>query len=108
VTVRINDGGGSNDTLLVYDSSNSFALAMGSVDLGRTDYVTTSRTFTSSTMVLSGSTVTVTLGTASGAVGTAASTGTMTWTPSGLATDRASNMCSTAATTETGAADKEF
>jgi len=59
-------------------------------------------------MVQSGAAITITLGTASGAVTTAAGTGTMIWTPSNTATDRAGNPCSIANATESGPADKEF
>ncbi len=110
VVVRLNNG--SNDTVTIYDAANSSQLPLGTVDLGRTDYTTSNRTFgasgTPSTMVMSGSTITVTLGTQSGAATTAASTGTMSWTPSATAADRAGNACSTTVRNETGSADKEF
>jgi len=108
VTVRLNNGGGGNDSAQIWNAANTAELALGSVNLGRTDYVTASRTFGSSTMVQSGNTIVVTLGTASGVVPTAGGTGTMTWTPSATATDGAGNACSTAAVTESGAADVEF
>lgn len=44
-------------------------------------------------MVMSGSTITITLGTPSGAVRTAAGNGTMTWTPTTSPYDRAGNAC---------------
>jgi hypothetical protein len=110
VVVRINNT--ATDTLLVYNAANTAQLPLGSVNLARSDYVTANRTFgasgTPSSMVRSGSTITVTLGTASGATTTAAATGTMTWTPSATAYDRAGNSASTAVATESGAADKEF
>ncbi len=109
VTVRINDGGAGNDTLLVYNSGNTAQLPIGSVNLGRTDYVTVNRTYTNSTMSASGNNVQVVLGTASGAGTTAAANGTMTWTPNSTVTDRAGNAMSGAPPVgETGAADKEF
>jgi hypothetical protein len=112
VVVRISNGGGGNDVLQVWNAGNTAQLPLGSMDLGRKDYVTVSRTFgaagTASTMIQSGSVITITLGTASGVAGTAAGTGTMTWTPSATATDPAGNACSTAPTPETGAADAEF
>jgi hypothetical protein len=112
VVVRLNNGGISNDTVTIYNSANSAQLPLGSVNLGRTDYATANLTFglsgTPSTMVMSGSAITVTLGTQSAAATTAASTGTMSWTPSATATDRAGNACTTTARSETGAADKEF
>ena len=87
-------------------------LPFGTIDLGRKDYVSQTTTFgapgTASTMVLSGSAITVTLGTPSATAGTAAATGTMTWTPSATVTDPAGNAMSTTAVTETGSADKDF
>ena len=115
VTVRINNNAvatGGNDQLLVFNSANSAQLPLGSVNLGRTDYVTANLTFgasgTRSQMTMSGNSVTVALGTASAAGTTAAATGTLTWTPQATPTDRAGNALSTAAVTESGAADKEF
>ncbi len=107
VTVRLNNNGAS-DNVTIFNAANSSQLPLGTITLNRTDYTTGSRTFTSSTMVMSGSTITITLGTASGATTTAAATGTMSWAPSATATDLAGNACTTTAKTESGAADKEF
>jgi hypothetical protein len=110
VVVRINNT--ATDTVLIYNSTNTTQLPIGSVNLARADYVGANRTFgatgTASSMVRSGSTITVTLGTQSGAGTTAAGNGTMTWTPSTTPYDRAGNAMSAAAATEAGAADKEF
>ena len=113
VIVKIVDGSGShNDTLEVLNASTSAQLPFGTIDLGRKDYVSQTTTFgasgTTSTMVLNGSAITVTLGTPSATAGTAASTGTLTWTPSATVTDPAGNAMSTTAVTETGSADKDF
>lgn len=113
VVVRMNNGFlFADDTLAIYNSTNTSQLPLGSVNLGRGDYVGGDRTFgasgTASTMVMSGSTITITLGTQSGAGTTAGGNGTMSWTPSATATDRAGNACSTTARTETGAVDTEF
>jgi hypothetical protein len=112
VVVRINNT--NPDTLLVYDSANTTQLPLGSVSLGSTggNYVGTNRTFgasgTASTMVRSGSTIKVTLGTASGSTLTETTAGTMTWTPSTSTYDRAGNAGTATAANESGAADKEF
>jgi hypothetical protein len=110
VVVRITNS--TNDTLTVYNASNTTQLPLGSVNLGRSDYVNASATFgatgTASTMVQSANAITVTFGTPSSGPGTAASTGTMIWTPSASAYDRAANAESTATRSETGAADKDF
>jgi hypothetical protein len=111
VVVRITQNGGG-DVLTIRNAANSAQLPIGSVDLVGTAYVTANRDFgasgTASTMVLSGATITITLGTASGATGTQATTGTMAWTPTTTVTDLAGNTCMTTVATETGAADVEF
>jgi hypothetical protein len=110
VVVRIANVTG--DPLTVYNAANTTQLPLGSVGLGRNDYVSANATFgasgTASTMVLSGNAITITLGTASAGPATAASTGTMTWTPSASAYDRAGNAQTTTARPETGTADREF
>jgi hypothetical protein len=108
VTVRLVDGGASSDTLQVWNSANTAQLSLGQVSLVRKDFVTSTVNFTGSTMTQSGSAITITLGTPSGSVSTAASTGTMAWTPSTSATDRAGTACLPAAATESGASDKDF
>jgi hypothetical protein len=110
VVVRINNA--TNDTLLVYNAANTTQLPLGSVNLGRTEYVTANATFgatgTVSTMVASGNAITVTLGTASSGPSTALTAGTMIWTPSASAYDRAGNAETTTTRSETGTADKDF
>jgi hypothetical protein len=71
--------------------------------------VTFGATGTASAMVMSGSTVTIILGTVSNAasVGTAAGNGAMAWTPSATVLDLAGNACTTTVTNETGN-DKDF
>ncbi len=110
VVVRINNT--NPDTVLIYNAANTTQLPLGSVNLARNDYVGANRTFgatgTPSSMVMSGSSITVTLGTQSGAGTTAGANTTMTWTPSTATYDRAGNAGSATAATESGAADKEF
>jgi hypothetical protein len=112
VIIKIVDGGNSDDTLQVLNASTSAVLPFGTIDLGRKDYVSQTITFglsgTASTMVQSGATITLTLGTPSAAATTAAGNGTMTWTPSATVTDNAGNATSTTAATESGTADKDF
>jgi hypothetical protein len=109
VTVRVNDGNPADDNVTIFDSANTAQLPLRSVDLGRKDFVVSNATFTNSTMVMSGSTITLTLGTASGGTPTTeGNTGGMTWTPSATGTDRAGNACLATARTEAGAADKDF
>ena len=110
VVVRITNATG--DPLTVFNAANTTQLPLGSINLGRNDYVSASATFgasgTASTMVLSGNAITITLGTASAGPSIASTTGTMTWTPSASAYDRAGNAETTTARTETGSADREF
>jgi hypothetical protein len=115
VAVVIVDGGSTaNDTIQVWDVPHLKQVAFGTIDLGRKDYVVGhtydafGSTGTASTMVMSGSTITITLGTPDFTADTAAASGTMTWTPSATATDRAGNAASTATVTESGGADREF
>ena len=107
VVVRLVSNAG-NDRIQVRDSADANTLPFGTVNLGRTDYTTTTRRFLSSTMAMSGSTIVVTLGTPNGAVTTAAGNGTMTWTPIATPYDRAANTCTTTARNEGGSADREF
>jgi hypothetical protein len=110
VVVRIANT--TNDPLTVFNLGNAVQLPLGSLSLGRNDYASSSASFgatgTASTMVQSGNTITVTLGTASSGPGTAASTGTITWSPSASAYDWAGNAGATTARSEAGLADKEF
>lgn len=127
VVVRINDNGLlglplGNDSVQVWNAANSTVLPLGTVDLGRSDYVAGllggnvrfGASGTASTMTMSGSTVTIVLGTYNAtaivdpARTTASGTGTAAWTPAAGPYDRAENAISTAAATESGAADKEF
>lgn len=126
VVVRMYDNGllglqTGNDELFVYNAANSARLPFGTVNLGRGDYVAGllggaiyfGATGTKSTMVMSGSSITLTFGTESAggllvAPMTAAGTGSMTWTPEAAPYDRAGNAMATTAVAESGAADKEF
>jgi hypothetical protein len=128
VVVRMTDNGllgisTGDDNAQVYNAANTTALPLGAVDLGRGDYVTGlllgSISFgasgTASKMTMSGNTVTIVLGTYAGALAvksTAAGTGTMVWTPKPpepqVVTDRAANLLSLAAASETGGPRKNF
>lgn len=108
VTVRLVNNA-TGDRIQIWNAANTAQLPFGTIRLGRTDYIASGTVrFTGSTMVLSGSAITVTLGAPSGAVGTAAGSGLVTWAASSTSTDRAGNACSTATATESGAADMEF
>ena len=111
VVVRITNSAGG-DLLTIRNPANTAQLPLGSVNLIGTLYVAANRDFgatgTASTMVQSGATITITLGTPSGATGTQVTTGTMTLTPTTTLTDRAGNTCQTTVANESGAADVEF
>ena len=127
VVVRVADNGllglpAGNDSVQIYDAANTTVLPLGTIDLGRSDYVAGllggnvrfGASGTPSTMSLSGSVLTVVLGTYNATIiidparGTAAGTGAAVWTPTATPYDRAANAMSTAPATESGAADKEF
>ena len=121
VTLRLRDGGllgtgsaGDTVDLLV----GSTAVRLGTVNL-RGDYVksgktsTSNATMTAATVTVNGApvtVVTVTVGSliSGGALRTATTANTMSWSPSGSATDLSGAACSTAPVSETGALDREF
>jgi len=111
VVVRITQAGGG-DTVTIRNAANAAQLPLGSVNLGGTNYVTTTRDFgasgTASTMTQSGASITIVLGTPSGAVTTQATNTTMVWTPAAAATDRAGNACLTTVVNEAAPADIDF
>jgi hypothetical protein len=86
VTVRI-AGNGPNDALTVHDASDGSTLTgLGAVDLNGNHANGTSMDFTGSQMALSGSTVTIVLGTPVGNAHLDATAKAMTWTtPQGTA-----------------------
>jgi len=109
VTLRLlNAGGGGGDRVQIWDATNTTQLPLGLVRLGATGYTAASMNFTNSTMTISGNTVTVVLGTPSGAVGNAVVTSNTRWTPSTAATDLAGNTCKNTAINEPVPADPEF
>ena len=111
-----NGGGGVTDYIQI-SSTSSVLLPLGTVNLNRSEVVPgatgASVVFgaagtTHTTMTATGATLTFVLGTPSGLVGTAASAGAMTWTPSIAATDRAGNATSATPRNEVGTVDKDF
>lgn len=116
VVVQISNNAGG-DRLTIWNAANSAQLPFGRVDLngaagGATAYVTASRNFgasgTPSTMIQSGASILITLGTASGAVGTETVTAAMRWETAVSATDRAGNTCTAADGNEAAPLDVEF
>jgi hypothetical protein len=131
VVVKFNDNGllglpAGNDSVQIMNAANTAALPFGAVDLGRNDYASGllggsyrfGESGMASTMTMSGSTVKVVFGTYNSTIiidaarGTAAGTGTMVWTPKPpepqVVTDRAANLLSLAAASETGGPRKNF
>ena len=99
-----NGGCGASDTISIASANLGTLCLTG-------NYVNGNRSFTGSTMVMSGggTVVTLTLGTPSNTFLTETVTGTMSWTPSATATDVAGNACTTTAVNEvTPPADVEF
>jgi hypothetical protein len=82
VTVRI-AGNGPNDALTIHDGSDDSDLAgLGTVDLNGNHANSTSMDFTGSQMTLSGSTVTIVLGTPVGTAHRDTTAKAITWTTS--------------------------
>jgi hypothetical protein len=112
VVVRITNGTTGNDVLTIRNAANAAQLPLGSIDLGRTDYVTATVNFgataTASQMRQAGNAIVLTLGTPSAAGTTAAAAAPIVWTPAASATDSAGNATLATAATETGAADLDF
>ena len=112
VVTRI-DNSGSNDILKLYiESNNREDYYFGQVKLGK-DYVSSSRQFgatgTKSTIVRSGNSYVLTLGTPSGSTNTVSSNGTMSWTVGQFPPiDKAGNSAARITVSEKGAADREF
>jgi hypothetical protein len=107
VTLRVNQAAAS-DTVTIFDSPNTTLLPFGTVTLGGTGFTTTTRNFTGSTMVLSGATVTITLGTGSGATTTQGANSAMVWAPVVTPTDLAGNSCALTVANEGGTGDIDF
>jgi hypothetical protein len=106
------------DTVQIFNAANNAQLPLGTITLSGGSYVgglaagdtaLFGATGTASTMVLSGSTITITLGTASGQAASAGLlAGAMSWVPSATATDRAGNAMSTTTVNEAAPSDLEF
>jgi hypothetical protein len=107
VTLHLNNIAGG-DTVTVFNAANTLQLNLGNADLARPGYTGADVTFSNSTMTMSGNTITIVLGTASGATNTAGNADTMVWSPSTAATDLAGNACTATIATESGILDKEF
>jgi hypothetical protein len=101
-TVSIN-----NNAVAGNDSLTVGGVNLGTVNLGGAGYVTATQTYTNSTMTVTGNTLKIVLGTASGA-GTTSGNTTMSWASSNQVNDRAGNAFSGNTAAESGAADKEF
>ncbi len=110
VVVRIGNTG-ANDTLTVWNAANNAQLPLGSVALGG-EYVTNDNTFgasgTASTMVRTGTSIAITLGTQAGTSVRLNASATAVWTPSAATTDAAGNATTVTTVNEAGAADHNF
>jgi hypothetical protein len=114
-TVKSGWTGAATTVSLVLTNTNSRdTIAVTGTNLGTVDteanYVKATLTCGSSTMLMSGSTVTVTLGgcTPTSAQRTNAGNSAFTWTPSASVTDLAGNPMSTSAVTESGGSQANF
>jgi hypothetical protein len=114
----------TNDSLQVYNASNTGSPVLGTVNLGRQDYVTgllggnvrygASGTASTMTMSADKKTVTVVLGTYNSTIivdparQAAGGTGTLTWTPTATPHDLAGNALALTPAVESGAGDVDF
>ncbi len=120
VQVTLVDGGFStNDSVKISTAvATPVQLPLGTIALGARDYLTTGLgstvtygavgSATPSTMTRTGSSITITLGTASGATSTSSTLAAMTWTPSTSALDIAGNAATATAVTQSGTAHINF
>lgn len=112
VVVELFNNGAADDTIFIRTAADTAQLPFGSVDTNGDPVSSTTKfgvTGTPSTMVQSGTRITITLGTASGTgVRTDTKTVPMVWSPSNLITDLAGNAMSTATASESGALDVNF
>lgn len=110
IRVRVADAA-SNDQMDFYDTTGTTRLNLVSTaaDLKLGGNFVAATTEFNATMVQSGSSITITLGSQiSGTVAAAAAATTMTWRPSASATDAAGHPSGTALVTESGAVDVDF
>jgi hypothetical protein len=105
VTVRLSSA--TSSLLTVYNSANTAQLPLGSISTGRR-YTAVATTFTASTMVQSGNTISITLGSNGLALTLFTSNTTLQWTTAITATDLAGNAVVAATVAETGTADPDF
>ena len=112
VVVELFNNGANDDTIFIRNAGDTAQLPFGSVDTNGDSVSATTKfgvTGTPSTMVQSGTRITITLGTASGtSVKTDTKTVPMVWSPTNLISDLVGNPMSTATATETGAVDVIF
>lgn len=102
----------NNDLVQIWNAANTAQLPLGEIET-KGNYVTSTVTFgasgTPSTMVQSGSVITITLGTVSNAAEIRTNgDDTQLWTPSSTATDLAGNACSILGIDELGILDPDF
>ena len=109
--IRVNvTNSAMNDRMDFWDAANTvrlnLVLSATDLRLGR-NYVTANTAF-NATMVRSGNTITVTLGSMISGTLATATAGTITWRPSAAALDMYGKASSTTLVTETGVADLDF
>lgn len=110
--IRVNlTNNASNDRIDFWNAANSARLNLlntaTSLPLGG-NFLSTTTGAWNATMVQSGNTITITLGSLVSGTMVRASAGTMRWTPSSAATDLAGNATSTTLVTESGTSDRDF
>jgi hypothetical protein len=110
VVARFTNGSPA-DNLTIWNAANTGQLPLGVVTSGK-KYVTATVSFgasgTPSAIVLSGNTLTLTLGTASGATATVNQPTSLSWTPAAGVLDRAANSITTAAVSQSTGSGVNF
>jgi hypothetical protein len=108
VTVRINNNT-NNDQLEIWNAANTARLPLTNTFVTLNGNYVTANTVFNGTMVQSGASITITLGSlVSGAVRTENTAAALSWPSSATATDLAGNACSGNTVTEGGAGDVDF
>lgn len=119
VQVYLVDGGSGDDSIEVYNTESApVQIPVGVVDLGGKHYLSIGPgqhvvygapgTATPSTMVQSGASIVITVGTPGGESSTSTTQAAMVWTPSTSPTDIAGSAVSANAATQTGATHVNF
>ncbi len=103
VSLRLRSAGGaSGDRVLVFDGANTTRLPLNRLDLGGTGYITSTGNDGTGSMVMTGSTITITITSVGSAVVGTAPASTMNWRLNAGMYDAAGNTCPSGTQTQSG------